>query len=541
MLLKNIKLQNISKWNSKKTKQATILFRGHALKKKNDIILNELSLIKNKKSFAEYANKLDGNFAIIIAKGKFIYAATDRIRSFPLLYYKRGNAFFISDNYRELKKLSINQSVDKKQIFLFSLSGYTLSNNTIFKFVKQIPTGTVLTFNRKEISFTKYYDWSIKIDKKRKDYKTKLKQVNEKVINNLIKSCNNRPIVVPLSAGFDSRFIISGLKEYGYKKLITFSYGRISNREAKVAKKISDKLKVPWYFIPYTNSKLNKEIQTKEFSRYLDYSDNLTSIHFPQDYYAIKQLKKNKLIPKDSIIVNGQTGDFISGNHIPKMNFKSKKIVNNIINYYVYKHHNLWHNYYFQKQPILEKIIHEKFSDSAKLFKNNNLLYRFYEMLEFQNRQVKYVINGQRLYDFFDYDWRLPMWDKAYLDFWMSAPLKYKINQNLYKHILQKTNWGNVWKDIPINPKPSFSVSISLIRFIFKVFFASLGKKKWHNFENKYLSYFTDPLCGFAEWKYFNIIRDKKGFRNSLSWQTNSYLKKKNINWEQIVRNFELD
>ena len=36
---------------------------------------------------------------------------------------------------------------------------------------------------------------------------------------------------------------------------------------------------------------------------------------------------------------------------------------------------------------------------------------KLYERLEFINRQSKYVINGQRLYEFFGYEWRLPLWD----------------------------------------------------------------------------------------------------------------------------------
>ena len=37
-----------------------------------------------------------------------------------------------------------------------------------------------------------------------------------------------------------------------------------------------------------------------------------------QDLLAIDYLKSKKIIDRNSIIINGQTGDFITGGHIPK-------------------------------------------------------------------------------------------------------------------------------------------------------------------------------------------------------------------------------
>ena len=68
-----------------------------------------------------------------------------------------------------------------------------------------------------------------------------------------------------------------------------------------------------------------------------------------------------------------------------------------------------------------------------------------------------------------------------------------------------------------------------------KTLFLFKGKNYWHNFEKKYLNYFIDPLCGYAPWKYSDIIKDKRFSRNSLSWQTEKYLKLKKIKWDKII------
>ena len=129
----------------------------------------------------------------------------------------------------------------------------------------------------------------------------------------------------------------------------------------------------------------------------------------------------------------------------------------------------------------------------------------------------------------------MPLWDCLYLDFWNTVPREYKLNQKLYKTTLHNTNWANVWNNIPINPKNSFSFSSTIIRTFFKSFFLFTGKDAWHSFEKKYLNYYIDPLCGYAQWNYKKIIADPRTFRNSLSWQTEEYLKEKNINWEEII------
>ena len=190
----------------------------------------------------------------------------------------------------------------------------------------------------------------------------------------------------------------------------------------------------------------------------------------------------------------------------------------------------MWKLLFAGKKEFLKKFLFKKQKSFKQKFDKSNL-HRLYEVLEYEDRQVKYVINGQRLYEFFGYEWRLPLWDKLYLNFWESVPLKYKLDQNLFKDTLIKTNWGNVWKDIPLNPKNNFPLSIKFVRLLFKILLGPLGKKYWYSFEKQYLDYVMDKLCGYAQWKYLTIISDKRGFRNSLSWEIEKYLNNKNISW----------
>ena len=145
-------------------------------------------------------------------------------------------------------------------------------------------------------------------------------------------------------------------------------------------------------------------------------------------------------------------------------------------------------------------------------------MYGILEYLEFENRQTKYVVNCQRIYDFYNLNWLLPLWDKSFIKFWEQVPLKYKIRQKLYKETLQSINYGNVWTDefhVPYSISPKW---MKFIRLFFKGFFFFIGKKKWRNFEKKYLNYWSENIYGFSSINYISFIMNKNIARNYVSF-----------------------
>ena len=48
--------------------------------------------------------------------------------------------------------------------------------------------------------------------------------------------------------------------------------------------------------------------------------------------------------------------------------------------------------------------------------------------------QGKVVINGVRNYEYFGFEWRMPLWDYEYLKFWQATHYNNKKNRNYIKH-----------------------------------------------------------------------------------------------------------
>ena len=61
-----------------------------------------------------------------------------------------------------------------------------------------------------------------------------------------------------------------------------------------------------------------------------------------------------------------------------------------------------------------------------------------YEIWEYYERQVKFIIQGQRIYDYFGFDWYLPFWDGEAIRFWSEMPLELRKNQYLFKDYLKR-------------------------------------------------------------------------------------------------------
>ncbi len=531
--LLNINL--IKGWKKLKHKEYTFLFKGYVNNRTLVSIFDELMKskfcnIKNSKIF----KNIDGHFCLILLYKKDFLIVGDKICSIPLMLKKLKKNYLIADNYQNLLKGLSNKAqlkLDFRQTTNLALSGYTFGEFSLFKDVLTTHPGVFYVLKNNKVEKIKYYDWKpfLKKGPHSKLVKSKLKKINENIIKKLIKSCKGRCIVVPLSAGYDSRFILSGLIEKGYKNILTFSYGRKNNREKIVAKKIASYLKIPWIYIEFTNKKLKKTMLSREYKKFKAFSDVTNSIHFPQDFYAIQYLKKNNLIPLNSIIVNGQTGDFISGNHI-QFQHKNRSF-EDLLEVYLQKNFKMSTKLLAEKKAAIKEQIRKRIYSYDIDTNIPEKVFEALEKIEYEDRQAKYVMAGQRAYEYFDYEWRLPLWDSEYIKFWEKVNIKFKIDQCLYKEVLIEQNWANIWHKYEINPKNSFSPDIMILRFLFKCVFSIIGKKKWHSFERKFLDYFLAPLCGYAEWSYTKVIFDGKGYRNPLSWHIQAYLKDKGLNW----------
>lgn len=489
---------------------------------------NFLSIIKN----------LDGQFSFVFQSNEITVAVCDRIRSYPLFYGSIKGNFYISDRAMKLKNILGKLPQNKKAITCLMMSGYAYKNYTIYEKLYQLPAGFILKVNNinAKSSISRYYNFSpwksreYNLNQPKKELTDLMLNMYEKLIN----SIDGRSICISLSAGLDSRAIVSGLHHIGYKNVKCFSYGLQNNYEAAAGKKIAEKLNYPYYFVKKTPAIMRASFYSDAYKEFMQYSDTCASTPPVHQFYSVRKLKEVGFASEEDVFINGYSGDFLTGGNITqKINdaicFDEPKRKENILQYIISKHYSLWENLKScENINIIKEIVWEQFNHLFASEPTGISDYAFCENFEWKNRQTLHSMNQPRIYEFWGYDWRLPLWDYDFIDFWEKAPLSLKFNQKLYRETLFENNWGNVWQNskYPIYRSPCY---ITPIRIILYIAMLPLGRKRWEEINKKYFHYWMEILCYMGIVDYRRVIKDKRGYRHAISWLTEFYLNDKGV------------
>jgi len=474
-----------------------------------------------------------GHFSIVVQYKNILFSAVDRVRSIPL-YYKTKDSnrvVALSDHPRSFLSDNDLLNKDKDAVTEISMSGYTIGEKTLYKDIFQLNSGECLLVDGDKYNNKFYYNFSPWLATNRLDKKKLSKfllKTTIDVMRDTIDSCNNRQIVVPLSAGKDSRLIVSALHILNYKNVKCFSYGKKNSSDMAIGRKIAKRLNYEWFGVLSTKKKHQKIFNSDKFKSYKEKFETLSSAPFYQDFYAVSELKKIGWIDEDAVFINGNTGDFLSGGHITKKLLKGSE--QDLYNEFLKKHYSQWKFLRCIKNDnliidSLKSLLIERFVS----FRHKIPVYSLYEFYEWTGRQSKHITLMQQCYDFFGHEWRMPLWDNRLMDFWERVPVELKYKQKLYKDVFVKENWGNVWHDIDINPKEYNKPLVMLLRLTFKFLFLFLGKDRWHSFDNRFFKYFTSPTDDYFMLSYSQYIFDARGAKDARSWRIEMYLNSHNI------------
>ena len=524
-------------WRTIRRGEFTLAFAGRAFNGSPETLLAKVIEAPPKAQAVVLATavaSLDGHFAIAAAGPDWCVAAVDRVRSIPLFMAKVDGAWAIdnrADRLRRAAGLGV-EDVDDGAALSIAMAGYTVDRATLYRGLLMPGPGECLVASGEggpeRQRYHTYRPWRV-VEADEPALKRRLANVTLAVMEKHLASLDGRPLVIPLSAGNDSRLVASAARHLGYRNIRCFSYGRPGNFEAAASRAIAERLGVPWAFAPLSIDGQRRFFAGNSYAAYLDYANSCASVPFVQDMSAIEALKASGFIPADAVIANGNSGDYISGNHIPAklcsppQGLSEAARRSRIVDALTDKHFALWLSLRTEKNLARIRTLLAQ-SIAAIPLGAPETDHGLYEYAEFQDRQCKYVITGQRIYECLGHDWRLPLWDNDYLDFWESVPLRFKAGQRLYNAMLRDANWGGVWQDIPVNRKSIRPRWLVPLRLAAKIAHAPLGTERWHRFERRVFQYWMDATCNAAGTPYRRVLSDGRGARHAVAWQAEAYL-----------------
>jgi asparagine synthase (glutamine-hydrolysing) len=411
-----------------------IFVKGYIFTPENKLLKNEglIKYFSDACSFADFQTKLktaNGLFSVAIRKENSLWVAIDHARSFPLFYYHQKDDFFLTDNPDELGKENIPMVLDENNAVIFSHSGFTIGNKTLLKDILQLQAGECLCYenNLLKTEFHTVFLTKTFYDKPRETLKADLKIVLEAVGKRMVEALNGRPVAIPLSGGFDSRLVAYLLKKNHYENVLCYTFGVKNNVETGNAKRTAANLGYDFCFIDYEKYKDVNLPHDPVFNDYADFASSYSALFAEQNFLAVCELDKLHKLSKDVVFISGNSGavagDLLSkdmDNHFSFTDFLLEKVFA-----YIYPYKN--------DLRIIRKEIEylDKLSEKAPP-------YLIYEDWRFRETTTKFGYQGSKVWDFFGYEYLLPLADKALFDFFIHTPFQHKYDKNLYKELLSE-------------------------------------------------------------------------------------------------------
>jgi asparagine synthase (glutamine-hydrolysing) len=199
---------------------------------------------------------------------------------------------------------------------------------------------------------------------------------------------------------------------------------------------------------------------------------------------------------------------------------RGAQIVLAIIN----KHFSLWRHLMNEENlaVIKRKLLRSLGFKEADCFSPSESVY-LYEQWEWAERQSKYVVNGQRAYDFLGLSWKLPLWDDQYLFFWEQISPEHRFRQRLYRRYLETYDYCGLFKGF--SPTlwrwPGLSLAIVPVARVGQILLGRNFKERVY----KYAGYFGHYRPHFAAFGLGYYMKNIAKARNAVSFYVHTWLR----------------
>jgi asparagine synthase (glutamine-hydrolysing) len=441
---------------------------------------------------SEVLRRFNGQFAFVVAGPDTAVAGVDRLRSIPLFYGQRHGALTIGDSPEWVGDPSADAEISDWPRREFLLTGFVTGPETLSRSVKQLQAGEWISWRKSahrwgDPQVNSYYRFCCP-DRIVHDFREKEREFDSlsiEVFERVVRALSGRTVVLPLSGGYDSRFIAVMLKRMGYDNVICFSYGAPGNGESAVSETVARRLGYRWHFIPYTRRLWREYFHSGHRGKFFTYASALSSLPCIQDWPAVGELKRRDLVPPDSVFAPGNKG-FIYWNPmrdaIESCPYPGPDAMVRII---LDAYYNLWG--WSRREDTLLAGFSSRINrhlDFPGPIRSTADMIAASELWEFQERQAKFIINSMRCYEYWGYDWALPICDAEMVDFWLHVDKK-----SWYLEFLRR------WRHFGLTHSPPSSRAVRILKSGAKRFISAWKplyylKMGFRTRRSRYLDYF---------------------------------------------------
>lgn len=416
----------------------------------------------------DYAS-IPGNWAAIVLSEDSVTLAVDSSRSVSLLYARvdgsrgQGNEWVIADDPEELRPHLPSWEADPEQAKLFSCLGYSVGADTLIAGVHTVQAGSSVileyaTDPLRPSESVSFFDVLRFRDERCDDseaYAMQFSKMLDDTIGHVVNEARGRQLAVPLSGGIDSRLLLLWLKRMGVSNVVAFTYGVAGSSEALVSQGIAQQLGVPWLMVPIDPSALREAWEGSEGDDFIAATWGGTSLPHVQDWYALREMSRKGLITPDAIILPGHT---VVGSMHDEDLLELSPSVQQVLHAFQH-HHSLQrpprrsmrksHPFEASALSALHQVRETRLdgdreknnarnSNSSQVGLDELELQSWIEWFNLRERQAKYINNSMRAYEFFGWQWALPMCTPAAREVWARGSTGLTLTRDWYREFTNR-------------------------------------------------------------------------------------------------------
>lgn len=462
------------------------------------------------------------DWAMAVAAGAQAFAAVDHVRAYPLFHAMHDGQVLLSNSGLRLRE-ETGAARDPWSVREMRMCGFVGGPRTLYEGVLQLEAGRWLCAGPDgAVRSGAHFDYfpSQVFEGDEDAALSALDEVHRRTFDRLVESLDGRTAVIPLSAGKDSRLVLGSLMDRGYKDIWCYSHGTAENAEVRWVAEMTRRLGIDWRHVAYDREFIGRVTRSEEWRRYTLWASQGAAVPAGVDCFSIMEMQRLGQLPPSPVFVNGQSGDFLNGDQVPRdilgpdqgpLDFERwlRPVVN--------KHYALWPRELRENlEEIVRRLRAEQRGVDAFPVSEQEAVW-CWDRLNWRERQAKYIVNGQRMYEWFGLPWLLPLWDREFVEFWRDVPLTMKKRQALFVRWLETRDPGGLFSTgIPLG-KPKFPAPLFLANALYHKTAKLLGCDP-ELFRRAVLVWFGDYRLYYPQRTFLEFLRDSAHHRNYVSY-----------------------
>ncbi len=421
---------------------------------------SRIANIQTKSSFKSLLEDSAGQYAIIHETEDGWHIAVDHVRSWPV-YYTTGPELVISDSSVVAHNSSSENNYDSLAASEYLFTSYVNGSDTLSKNVQQAEPGELITFQDQTantIVRENYFTYGCETQTEDGTF-NELDELFNHVFRRLIEYADGRPIILPLTGGFDSRLIALKLADIGYQDIVAYtSAPEEGSDDLEKAKQVAEELGFVHVHLQiekddyrgfYTSG------QWEEFHKSIGFLGELPKMN---SQFLNRALNSHPEIPDTGVIVQGHHA-LGGASKLPRLVGEQSHLSIDEFLHYIWKYsYARWRiDPLSSEEREIERLLQDRIISQLPddLYRDQKIepvdkAIRGIESYYWRNRLSKYFLVHYEQ-ESWEYDHWYPLLDKAYFEYLDKVHWKKKVDKKIQKDYVKTLHGQQIGHDSSLN------------------------------------------------------------------------------------------